>query len=88
MVNCVVLKCPECGKERPYPTKKIKIESGPPLIRLKYGIIMHYMQSHQNLEPPIDKIIQSQKAIEVDKDLIDKIEDKENWRKWDYYNLI
>jgi len=88
MVNCVVLKCPECGKERPYPTKRTRIEEGIPLIRLKEGVTMHYVQSHPNLEPPIDRIVQSQKVMDVDEDLVDKIENTEKWKKWDYYNLF
>lgn len=85
MVNCVVLKCPECGKERPYPTERTHIETGIPLIRLKEGIIMHYTQSHPNLEPPMDKIIQNQKVIDVGEDIVDRVE---KMKRWDYYNLF
>lgn len=88
MVNCVVLKCPECGKERPYPTERARIEEGIPRIRLEQGITLHYKLFHPNLEPPMDIIIQNQKIIDVDKDLVDKVENAENWRKWDYYNLL
>ncbi len=91
MVNCIVLKCPECGKERPYPTKRTKIDGRIPKIRLEYGIIGHYNKAHPNstlTDSTIEQIIRSQKAIDVDPALANRIEKSENWVKWGHYNLF
>ena len=79
MVNCIVLTCPECGKKRPYPTKRTKIDSGIPRIRLEYGIIGHYEKAHHftPTKSMIEQIICNQKAIDVDPALINKIEKSE-----------
>jgi len=89
MVNCIVLKCPECGKERPYRTKRTKIESGGTKIKLAYGIIKHYEKAHHSIptDSAIEQVIHSQKSIDVDLALVNRIEKPENWSKWGYYNL-
>ncbi|MEA2054841.1 MAG: hypothetical protein U9O96_07055 [Candidatus Thermoplasmatota archaeon] len=86
-----MLKCPECGKERPYRTKRTKIDNGIPKIRLAYGIRGHYDKAHPNsvlTDSTIEQIICSQKAVDVDPALINGIEKSENWIKWSYYNLF
>ncbi len=82
MVKCVVLKCPICGKERPYfgdPRAEAPLTS----VRLKQGFFMHHVLAHG--EEPSAELIEevfgnARKELEVNDELIKK-------KKWDYYGL-
>jgi len=82
MVKCVVLKCPTCGKERPYPGDP-RAEAPLAAVRLKQGFFMHHVLAHD--EEPSAELIEevlrnARKEMEVNDKLIKK-------KKWDYYGL-
>ena len=79
MVKCFVLKCKECGRERPYPAPKgismmVKL-------RLEMGLKEHYVYMHPHKEPPnlrdVDII-----ELDVDDKLVKDIEGRKREAKW------
>jgi len=96
VVWCVVLECPRCGKQRPYPIpESIKrvgdIKKNPLLkLRLSIGFREHYV--YCGGEAPsnevAEEVIENAKLMHVSERIVSDVERRDREAKWDYYGLI
>jgi len=96
-VWCIVLECPECGKQRPYPiSESIKSvedigKRRPSLlkIRLLMGFEYHYVycRGEAPSEEMKEEVIKKAKLMYVPRRIISDVETRVKQAKWDYYGL-
>ena len=93
-VWCVVLECPKCGKQRPFPIsepiKRVKdIEGTGVKARLMLSFAVHYVYCG-NKSPSdelIEEVIRRAKLIRVPENIVKEVENRNREAKWDYYGL-
>lgn len=88
MVRCVVLKCPLCGQQRPYPVEN----PDAPLIQMRikelgfgeHGIVAHGDTPEEEFR---EKVWEDREVMDVDESLVSRVEDKQKKKKWGNYGL-
>jgi len=94
-VWCVVLECPQCGKQRPYPVpKRVRsvedLEKSPILrLRLATGFGEHYVYCGGGAPPDevVEEVIRRAKLMQVPEHVVAEVERRDKKAKWDHYGL-
>jgi len=92
---CIVLTCPRCGKQRPYPIPE-SIKSVEDVrrninvrLRLSMGFREHYVYcgGETPSDELVEEIIGKGKLMHVPEHIVSEVEKKSKEAKWDYYGL-